>query len=339
MEAVAIKIKPKKATYFPSIDGLRAIAVLFVLEEHFFPPAISKPLNLGRIGVDIFFVISGFLITGILLSYRKRTVADSLKTFYARRALRIFPIYYLYLIIVFIAGLITTTAFKWSLVYCTNFYFIQIDEFPKFIGHFWSLAVEEQFYMVWPFVILLTPRKFIKPVIIAVLIASLVFTAVSDKMTAYVHPLACANALALGGLLTVVNTDKFIGWRYTLVAVVMVAVCVYFYDQIPNALRTANALLGASLIINLTKNEGVIKRMFQSKVMVFLGSISYGIYVYHFLFRWDFDLWLSAKVRSLGVDHASLIVIPALFVLTVLTAYISYQFIEKPILRLKSRFK
>ena len=143
-------------TYYPELDGVRAIAAMMVIFFHMGQMGIPLrgPISFGQSGVDLFFVLSGFLITSILLKARPEDWGE-VRKFYVRRSLRIFPLYYGYLIVATIFGA-GVTGFYW--VYLQN-YRIAMGAPMGEVGHFWSLAVEEQFYLVWPFVVLFLPRR------------------------------------------------------------------------------------------------------------------------------------------------------------------------------------
>src|SRR5438045_1535479 len=147
--------------HMPALDGLRAVAVAAVLFAHFNPKSWSHPLvRLGHVGVILFFVLSGFLISGILLGSRddiddgavRRSAC--LRIFYVRRALRIFPIYYLTLFAVTLAGYQPVRErLGWLLSYTENVCAVFFGADFMYAEHFWSLCVEEQFYLVWPAII------------------------------------------------------------------------------------------------------------------------------------------------------------------------------------------
>lgn len=147
----------------PSLDGLRAISIVMVLVAHAsgtrlfpVPASAGNLLGLGEFGVHVFFVISGFLITGLLLDELARTNRVDLRRFYLRRALRIFPPYYTYLAVVFLLALagalqLAPRDMAHGLTYTSNYYPAR----SWFLGHTWSLSVEEQFYLLWPAVLML----------------------------------------------------------------------------------------------------------------------------------------------------------------------------------------
>src|SRR5689334_6993090 len=174
MQAAAPSLK-----YMPQLDALRALAVLAVMVHHFLPVDRFIPpdyITLGFLAVRLFFVLSGFLITGILLSYRSDTRDNALRRFYLRRVLRIFPIYYLTL---FIALALQVRAIQlgafWHLTYLSNYVAPFHPEWMGPASHFWTLAVEEQFYFVWPFIVLFVPRKYLAGTIIGTIALALLF--------------------------------------------------------------------------------------------------------------------------------------------------------------------
>jgi peptidoglycan/LPS O-acetylase OafA/YrhL len=151
----------------PQLDALRAFAVLSVLAVHFVshPPRWLEVVPWAACGVQLFFVLSGFLITGILLDSRNEVEAGAsrfwmLRQFYTRRFLRIFPLYYA---VVLVGWLIKLPGFTetlgWNLSYLTNFYILQKGAWIEVASHLWTLSVEEQFYLVWPWVVLFLPNK------------------------------------------------------------------------------------------------------------------------------------------------------------------------------------
>lgn len=150
----------KSDAYFPQLDALRFFAVAGVAWSHWLPEStFGLPVQTG---VQLFFVLSGFLITGILLDLKPASLtptADSrphlLRIFYLRRVIRIFPLFYLTVLFAAWFNIShTRTDYLWHLSYLSNTYFIQMQGWPRGIAHFWSLAVEEQFYLFWPLLVL-----------------------------------------------------------------------------------------------------------------------------------------------------------------------------------------
>ncbi len=155
--------------YIPQFDSLRAIAVLLVIVHHWVPEnSILNYTPNGPLGVNIFFVLSGFLITGILLKSKKQVETHGLarktvfRNFYIRRTLRIFPIYYLLLIVLwYLKDPSIQKDGVYYFTYTSNFLFYSEQFFPGRLAHLWPLAVEEQFYIIWPFLIIFTLRKYL----------------------------------------------------------------------------------------------------------------------------------------------------------------------------------
>ena len=184
----------KRLNYIEGLDGIRALAAFLVIFTHW--PNNFLSLKFGWIGVNIFFVLSGFLITRILLQTKERPFKEYIGHFYYKRALRIFPLYYAFLIVGFTLVLILTHFYPWLLTmdYWKGAYYATTHDYPyyltysynikmnlryfihwpdssnRFFGHLWSLSVEEQFYLIFPFIIYFASLKTLKRVIIGVLI-------------------------------------------------------------------------------------------------------------------------------------------------------------------------
>ncbi len=157
--------------HLDQLDTLRAFAVTAVLIRHFWPE-LQPGLDLGARGVHLFFVLSGFLITGILLRSRAlvedsgRGTGLAIRRFYIRRFLRIFPIYYLVLAVTWALGFPDVrSGIVWHLAYGSNILFAIENQWPPTTAHLWSLSVEEQFYLIWPLLMLLVPRRHLRTVI------------------------------------------------------------------------------------------------------------------------------------------------------------------------------
>jgi peptidoglycan/LPS O-acetylase OafA/YrhL len=174
--------------HYPALDGLRGVAIIAVIIYHNFPYGNSL---FGWLGVDLFFVLSGFLITGILMkSVQQETKKGFLKNFYIRRILRIFPLYYLFLFVFLFLfptlGILKNEVLEyqedkwWFIFYLQNWLFTNnIPENSLFLNHFWSLGVEEQYYMLWPLIILLVrkPKRLIG-ILVGLLILLFIFRSI-----------------------------------------------------------------------------------------------------------------------------------------------------------------
>lgn len=344
--------------YMPQLDALRAFAVLAVMVHHFLPVDRYIPtdfLTLGLLAVRLFFVLSGFLITGILLGYRSDEPGTALKRFYSRRVLRIFPIYYLTLFIALALQVrpIQQGAF-WHLTYTSNF----IAPFhPEWMGpasHFWTLAVEEQFYLVWPFIMLFVPRAYLTRVIVAtialaVIFRALVLTVLPIPMEAGgVFTFATLDSLAGGALLALFHYDENLRphlprfMKLCLVAgSAILAVCTFFYVyNIGFRVLYTLLCLGVSLVFMVLIEKtsrgfsGKAKVLLEHPVILYTGKISYGLYVYH-------NFMLALVLYSLSKTTAATdyrVTAPLSFIATFAAAMLSWHLIERPISRLKDKF-
>ena len=191
------------------LDALRAIAVTMVLYSHFYAAGGSS--FWGHIGVRLFFVLSGFLITRLLLEARAAAAFETgpaLKAFYIRRALRIFPPYFAVLAFVWLVDLEQSRgSLVWHALYLSNFWYaLQNNWNPWVLCHFWSLSIEEQFYLAWPLVVLLVPRRRFEQICIGVIALSLAYRfywplTANTALARDLLPPASMDALATGALL------------------------------------------------------------------------------------------------------------------------------------------
>ena len=309
-----------------------------VLVHHFGTPK----LELGTYGVILFFVLSGFLITGILLRVKTQVAAGTitlwraLKLFYARRFLRIFPIYYLTLAVLFACNIPGVRAhIGWHVLYATNIWVAIHQHFEKATGQFWSLAVEEQFYLIWPIFILLTPMKWLRTVAISLAALGVSFRFFGN-LVFHLSPITtnpllpgCLDSLALGALLAINQRKDSLwlrrfGWIASLLVVAEVAL--EFIDKGTVLRRDTLVLfcvLSAAAVVDYaaSRTNGRIGRMLSWKALTAIGTISYGIYLYH----------MPVHVLS-GMSGIKTVI------LTLLVAALSWHLIEKPINSLKSRF-
>lgn len=327
--------------------------------HHFLPVGRFIPedfFTLGLLAVRLFFVLSGYLITGILLRSRKLGFGRALKQFYIRRVLRIFPIYYLTLIVLLFVGLPSVRRFiVWHLMYLSNILFlVKTADFGP-TGHFWTLSVEEQFYLVWPFLILLIPYKHIGKVIVGAIVFGLcwktyiAFTLGGSWAGAILTP-ACLDSLGMGALLALIEIDerlkihREIFLRYALLggwAIIFLQLTFYL---IGHGMRFfwSTSYLGVSLVFGWLVArasegfKGTMGILLELKPLVYVGRISYGMYLYH-NFMPGLVRYLA---RTLGLrPPRTLMTFFIASALTLLVAAASWQLVEKPISRWKDRFR
>jgi len=357
-----------KSTYFKQLDGLRFVAVLAIMAAHWLKieAIFIYSIIASNISVDLYFVLSGFLITRILLQHKIKieaqnsTRSKAIKNFYARRSLRIFPIYYLLIFICIVLNIAPARdIFPYLLTYTTNFLRLQLTDLGPF-GHLWTLAIEEQFYLVFPFFILWLPKqhlkKFLYGGIILALISRVIAVYVLNKPIAvYVFPFCCADALCIGGLLafTLVyerNIQQILQKKYLLwMSLLLFVFCSYRFIAISQTDAIAMVLFRLSISgfclwiigIGISNNyKGMAKLFLEHKIIMYLGKICYGIYLYHFLapylasFLFDIFPLKDPFPRILVLEKAFIY-----FILTIIMASVSWQLIEQPINNLKKRFQ
>jgi peptidoglycan/LPS O-acetylase OafA/YrhL len=334
------------------LDGLRALAVLAVLWSHWAPEQWKFGLPWGT-GVQLFFVLSGFLITGILLDHRASGLERMRvwRSFYIRRALRIFPLFYLVLSLSLMIGLGNIRhTWMWHALYMSNFYYFTGNSQDVF-AHFWSLAVEEQFYLVWPFLILLLPVRILPGWIIFMIILAPISRIILagcgySDLVIRLLPSSCLDALGTGALLA--WTKRFAadcGWNPRRVALLCLLsglptyVLAGVFDVTGHAPywmktlgHTGMDLFYGWIVIEASVGfQGWIRRLLQSVTLTYIGRISYGIYVFHFFAPSLFpDLPFEDTARGYALRLA------AYATLTFLIAATSWRFYERPLNRLKT---
>lgn len=364
--------------YIPSLDGLRGIAILLVLIFHF---GIWKS---GWIGVQLFFVLSGYLISRILIASKKSKFKSYLSSFYFRRILRIFPIYFSYLFLISLCFLI----FEYPNDFCSkaiflftytfNYYGIlnNYDSGSGLFIHLWSLSVEEQFYIFWPLLIFLFNRRnlFFISILIVVIIPFFrlgfgVFLSGNENQffvgnTLYYNTLSHFDAFALGGLL---NFIDFKAIRERVVySIVMFSIILFLTLGLINSLiqgsdlkeylhnlgypflSTTNSiyfwgfsslnLLFASIILlllyNFHKNSSdLVSKILSHKIIVFIGKISYGMYLYHMFI---FVIYMKYFYDNNNIlPRIRILHLPIYIALVVIVSFLSHITIESYFLRFK----
>lgn len=356
------------ARHLPSLDGVRGLAIALVLFHRFdlYPETssvsrlLARVSDLGWIGVQLFFVLSGFLITGILLDSKRS--ANYFAAFFMRRALRILPLYYAALVV----GLVLVPlalgqplrAGDEPLLWCflSNWPPPHHSVFP----HFWSLAVEEQFYWVWPFVVYALDARKLVWLCGALAVAALVvriaaFGAGLDPEQVYTWTICRMDALANGAALAALfRIDVAREWmarsRWWIAALTLALVLAAFapthrYERIGSAGQTLGysvlalafaVVVGAAAQGELAK-RGFVMRFFSLAPLQTLGKYSYGAYILHVpIHHWLVRYWSHGEGDSTLVEALTYAAVG--FAVTLVAAVVVYHLYERHFLALKKRF-
>ena len=359
--------------YMPQLDALRAFAVLLVLAHHWLPEELRLGMNTGRFGVRLFFVLSGFLITAILFHARRQSEGLTypkqgvMRSFYARRFLRIFPLYYAVLGVAVLAGLLGYTraagiveTLPWHAAYFSNVLYGLTGGTTHMATHFWSLAVEEQFYLVWPWVVVFTPRRFMLPALIALVALGPLWRAFAIWQDYSIFAVrwqvvACLDSLGLGALLALLRFEYAAPdqamhrlRRLSLAVGIPILAATLALDQVDSRLPewpgwVVVGDLGAALVFVWLIDwaargvGGRAGRVLNNRALLYLGRISYGIYVLHIFAQYALrDLFAAGDLHALLPGPVRLVVY---FAGTVALAALSWHAFESPINNLKRRFK
>jgi peptidoglycan/LPS O-acetylase OafA/YrhL len=355
-------------TRLVELDGLRGIAIALVVLFHFglFPP--------GWVGVQLFFVLSGYLISEILLAEKEKPFPAYLERFYWRRSLRIFPLYFFYLIITCVLFVATNEPKSFEIdwpflvTYTTNFGRLRISDVGPAFNHLWSLAVEEQFYLLWPLAVYFCSLASLKRVILATIVLSPIVRAVSyfairylgydDEFAGravYVLPFTQFDAFAFGAAISVWNLQNFQYLRRLIVAVGLLtallgaAVILHQHFAYRAAFKASlgyqmyllagNGFIWAYSLLNLFSAAAVICAVrglpavgfLRNSIFTRTGVISYGIYVYHVPVLIGLK-WLLGPFAENHSMATFIVYAGVVFVVSEL----SFRFVEKPFLSLRN---
>jgi peptidoglycan/LPS O-acetylase OafA/YrhL len=348
--------------YRPGLDGLRAIAIGLVLLHH--TAAILVPswaewfFPGGFLGVDLFFVLSGFLITTLLLERRDRSEAHPLRSFYARRALRLLPAVVALLLANLIVAAITADdvrkavgSFLVVLSYTTNWALLYgFGEVSRYLTHLWSLAIEEQFYVVWPLLLLAAlrtrqSRGRIALLCVLVAVAAAVWrSALYDRgwawLRIYIRTDARADALLVGVVLALLRVDgvmariprpvRSIVGLVALTGFIVAAAGVHgASESLYRGGFTVVAFLAAAALAIELAGPWILRPVLGSRPFVLVGQLSYSLYLWHFLVFWIVAEHVAAASPVLRVALA--------WTATAVAAFACYRLVELPALRIKDR--
>lgn len=380
-----MSLSPK--LFFPNLDGLRFFAFFAVFVNHAFAclgfSSQLVPFNFlikhflmnGDLGVSFFFVLSGFLITHLLLEEKESSHSIHIKNFYMRRVLRIWPLYFF---IVFL-GLILLPYFSNSLPlhfpiavninklnplfylsFTGNFDYLYNGIHNVLIGVLWSVSVEEQFYLFWPLIIAFIPNKYLLATFLSIIIGAIAFRffyADGRVMIIRYHSLSCVSDLATGAVVAYLSTkNKFIEYlksipKYAITTVYCIGLIMiplrcytwkfaFYYSAAASVVPVLFSVLFAFIILEQNYTERSLFKIGKFKYISSLGKYTYGMYCYHMivLFMVTFILYLAGINIVRMNKYTWTIISVSSFFLTIVISKFSYHYFESPFLKMKSRF-
>ncbi len=341
----------KRIKKINQLDSLRSIAAFSVIFFHFLPDYNLGGLPFGWIGVDLFFVISGYLITAILLEQKDVINRKFLiiKNFIIKRALRLFPIYYLFisfflfLMYAFRIWMCDKGDVVYYLTYTQNILFFKEGMRSVQTNHLWTLAVEEQFYLFWPWLVVLVSNKNLIRSLIIVIPVTLFFLSVSEIENLRMLTIYHFDTLGAGALIALFIKEKgdLLGlFTHKIKAIIILSslsilVIGSFYNMSNFPIFLSILALSTSLVIGCYHNfTGVIGNILNLSQLQYLGKISYGLYLYHKPIPFLAKLFMNKA----QIQVNNLILLVSSIALTILIAHLSYHLIEKRFLNLKEKF-
>ena len=351
----------QKALYLKGLNGLRAIAALSVMLGHitsrtFINYNFNLPVfNVGYYGVTLFFTISGFLITLLLILEKEKTKIINIKKFYIRRILRIWPLYYFFIIICTIVAVFFHDLRD---IYSLNlFYYVFflanipiIFQFPiTIIGHYWSIGVEEQFYIIWPLMMKILNKNLLYilfGLILALFVVKMMVWSHYGNQSIFYRALSfnrfhCMLIGCVGAFIYKYNYYNFanlIANRFFQLIIWLVFIIVFIgIFELPVTI-SAEVMATLSVFLIIGQAEESNFKIFNLDHIIFdkIGKISYGIYVYHPLLIFLFGKLLINVCYNNILQY--IVVYLSISLTTLLFAYVSYEYLEKRFLIVKSRF-
>lgn len=364
---------PAPTPYFEPLDIVRFVAATLILITHSFDHWLEVPavravatgaggqlawwaqklkttVGSFNIGVDVFFLMSGFLITFLLLTERERYGRIDIKSFYMRRVLRIWPLYYFCVLM----GPVLTHFYQEKpvnmpafLLLVGNFELMYSDWSSTAVNHLWSICIEEHFYLVWPLLITLVPTRYLTTAFCAVIASSLLarlyyhFFVEYPWMKLYLNTFCRWDTLAIGSLLAYLYYYRLLAPRVPTAIRLMVyglGLFLFVNDEYGNwdniflvaVKKYVYLAILAFLLGNILFNPDSLVRLRGRSVFHYFGKISYGIYMYH-----SFVIFFI--LRKFTFLHTPFFIVWVL-VITLVVSALSYELVEKPILRLKKYF-
>lgn len=369
--------------YFPNLNSLRALAAIIVVVSHIESNKVEFGLKIntsiigwGAIGVSLFFVLSGYLITYLLLIEKSKFYKINIKDFYLRRILRIWPLYFLILFIVYFSipyilpeyYLKDTSKFSINSIFLNVFFLTNIAAVvnltPEIIGTIWSIGIEEQFYVYWPWVMKIDKQKsifyivsiiFLFPIIKMALLIDIKLIGNDTLMPIYnLLNYTRFDTMAIGGLFAMIGFYKEIDvvklkLKYNMFTSkklqfsIYVLIFILFLTPINNSFikniinLQVLPLLFSICILNLSTNQNSIINI-ENKNINYLGKISYSLYLNHLVVIFLFFPILKPMINNFSPFYKNLIIFPSTLILVIIISHITYNGYEKQFLKYKKKF-
>ncbi|MCW3121552.1 MAG: acyltransferase [Flavipsychrobacter sp.] len=356
--------------YVKGFDTLRALAVFYVILDHWGPHFKEHTvmgyvartfLQSGLFGVNLFFVLSGFLITAILLNEKEKGHGENgltiIKNFFVRRSLRIFPIYYLFIFLYSFANFdFIKDHLIYFLTYTSNILPYRSDATNE-LSHTWSLAVEEQFYIIWPWLVIFVNNKYLKYVFLAAIIVGVGSRYYVIFGLFHHYPVLVFNRIdsfAAGAVYAYMRLNEKREQRFQKVFLIALPLMLYLAWRIAPFSGTpvcfmystfVDSVIAVALIMFAikNKNEWMRKYVLENTVFNFLGKISYGLYLYHFTLSASYDRLLAKCIQYYPdipqVFTGAFFSYLMKYTILIIICWLSYKFIELPIMQYKNRFQ
>jgi peptidoglycan/LPS O-acetylase OafA/YrhL len=357
----------KVVSFYPQLNGFRCIFVFMVLLHHWGSQDFFQRYRIGWVGVDLFFVLSGFLIGEILLKEKQMGIDKmvAIRNFVVRRILRIFPLYYA-VVILYSVFVTSGGIFWWNVTYTNNILqAFHLERVKKDFWHLWSLCVEEQFYIFFPFFLFFSRKRVFEVLLIAGIVLSFFGRVTTAAFTEMTDPHAlmpfCLDSLFLGVLLAHLKTsyphilNRLFKSQFTVLVAVTLLVAamawVCFKNNLVSVygfLRLFGSIAGFLLIgFSVIRGfKGPLKYFLENRFVSLIGKISYGVYLLHpFIGKFYYQYADKNLIRKYLVglrlpliSNLYLIDFFFLFTITIIISYLSFQLFEKKFLKLKLLF-
>jgi peptidoglycan/LPS O-acetylase OafA/YrhL len=333
----------ENAHRIPSLDGFRALAILMVIIHH----AFDEPSSVfsGNFGVSVFFVISGYLITTLLLEEKNRFGDISLKNFYLRRVLRIFPVAYLFLVVLAFMNVVFSLDIPWPSFVSAGLYIHNtnlIEGYNWYNGHYWSLSVEEQYYLIFPFLLQRSTRLFTIVSFCTLMLIPVVNLAFARGYFHGGFPQFICEVLKnmsgplVGSLLAVAVFYNRIGFKIpdqykSILSVSLFVIAAVLSTNLVITVPTmvSQLFIAPLILLNVTSYNGFVYRFLNWKPLMAIGVLSYSLYIWQQMF--------TDNVPWAGIYPGVMDSVWLNLGLLALVSYASYTFFERPLVGLRKR--